>query len=292
MADGFVYLNGNILPASEARISIFDPGFTHAAGLFETLRIYGGRPMRPRQHLQRLADSAAVLGMAIRPDVPDILTGIDRVLRANRLADARVRIVLTPGRLDRPGLAEDGPATPTLLIVAGPVQTYPEQLYEQGMRVCISPYKQNPLDPLAGHKTLAYLPRLMAIKDAADRGCAEALWFTTDNRLAEASTRNVFLVVDGTLATPPIETPILPGTVRSAVIELAEANGLPVEQRAIDIDALLGAREVFLTGSVLEIMPVTSIEKHRVGEGVPGDITKRLRRLYAELVAKECELGG
>jgi branched-chain amino acid aminotransferase len=169
---------------------------------------------------------------------------------------------------------------------------YPPELYKQGMRVCICPYKQNRLDPLAGHKTLAYLPRLLAMREAAQRRCSEALWFTTDNQLAEGSICNVFAVQKGVIVTPPLDTPVLPGTVRKAVIEVGRAAGMQVEERSIDINALLGSEEVFLTGSVLEIMPVTSIEKHEVGDGEVGAVTKRLRELYAELVSKECGLNG
>jgi branched-subunit amino acid aminotransferase/4-amino-4-deoxychorismate lyase len=128
----------------------------------------------------------------------------------------------------------------------------------------------------------------MAMKDAAGRRCNEALWFTTENMLAEGSVCNVFVVKDGTILTPPVSTPILPGTVRKAVIELAAANQMPLEEKAIDINMLLAAHEVFLTGSVLEIMPVTAIEKHIVGAGEPGEVTKRMMGLYRELVQKEC----
>ena len=106
--------------------------------------------------------------------------------------------------------------------------------------------------------------------------------------LAEGSVSNVFIVKDEKLLTPPLETPVLPGVARGLVIELAEAEGIPIEQQPIDINALLAADEVFLTGSVLEIMPVTSIEKHVVGKGAPGEIAKRLARLYKEQVIKEC----
>ncbi len=283
-----VYLNGCILPATEAKISAFDAGFTHAAGLFETLRAYNGHVMRLADHLDRLTDSAAALDMRIDVDRAAIEQAVADLLAANELEDARLRLVMTPGDVPRPGPAAPSPPEPTTFISASPVQPYAPELYTAGMRVCISPYRQNRLDPLAGHKTLGYFPRLLAMKDAADRHCNEALWFTTDNLLAEGSVCNVFIVSSAGLVTPPVDTPVLPGTVRKAVIELAEANAIPIEQRSINIDELLEAAEVFLTGSILEIMPVTAIEKHAVGKGVPGETTQRLRCLYAEFVAREC----
>ncbi len=292
----FVFLNGRIVPAEQATLSVFDAGFSHGAGLFETMRAYRGKVMRFDQHLDRLIRSAAALELqmpaAIEAQVPsskeDLRHGVEAVLEANKLRDARIRLVITPGEVPRPGHATDHRPPPTVLITAGPVQPYPCELYRRGMRVCISPFRQNRFDPLAGHKTLAYLPRLLSMKDAADRGCNESLWFTTDNYLAEGSICNVFIVTDGRIATPPVDTPILPGVVRGCVIELAHANNIPIEEQRIDINMLLGAQEVFLTGSVLEIMPVTSIEKHMVGDGAVGDLTRKVAELYKTLVAREC----
>lgn len=290
MVDEYVFLNGDIIPAVEARVSVFDAGFTHAAGLFETLRAYDGKVMRLKEHVRRLVDSAATLELNIDLDGAAIAQSIEQLLGANQLADARIRIVATPGSIPRPGHHPSAGMQPTVLITASSVQAYPPELYKHGMRVCICPYKQNALDPLAGHKTLAYLPRLLAMGEAAHRKCHEALWFTTDNRLAEGSICNVFIVKDNAILTPPLNTPVLPGTVRSATLELAGELKISVEEKPIDIDTLLSATEVFLTGSVLEIMPVTSIEKHQVGPGVPGKVTERLRKSYLELVAKECGL--
>jgi branched-subunit amino acid aminotransferase/4-amino-4-deoxychorismate lyase len=135
------------------------------------------------------------------------------------------------------------------------------------------------------------LPRLLAMKDAAERKCRESLWFNTENQLAEGSICNVFIVREGRIVTPPVDTPVLPGTVRKAVIELAGDAGISLDERPIDINALLAANEIFLTGSVLEIMPVTAIEKHQVGGGTPGEVSLRLRGLYAALTAKECGQG-
>lgn len=287
----FVFLNDEIIPADRAQVSVFDGGFTHAAGLFETLRSYNGSVMRLGEHVQRMKNSSAQLEMNIPIDTGQVESAIDRVLTANGLLDARIRIVATPGNVPRPGQPSAGAPQPTLLITATQVLPYPEELYRFGMRVCISPYRQNKLDPIAGHKTLAYLPRLIAMKEAADRKCQEALWFTTQNQLAEGCVCNVFLVKDGEVLTPPLDTPILPGTTRNSVIELAKENGINLREVAINIEALLAAQEVFLTGSVLEIMPVTAIEQHVVGEGAPGPTTSKLQALYRQLVAKECELG-
>ncbi len=288
--DEMVFLNGRVLPANEAKVSVFDAGLAHGVGLFETLRAFKGRLFRLREHLARMEASATALHIAVKVDAGVIERGALDVLEANGLDDARVRITGTPGAVPRPNEEAVVPVMPTLLITAGKPQTHPAELYQHGMRVCICPYKQNRHDPLAGHKTLGYLPRLLAMKGAAERRCHESLWFNTDNQLAEGSICNVFVVRQGRIVTPPLDTPVLPGIVRGAVLELAQAAGLEAEETPIDIDALLASEEVFLTGSVMGIMPVTSIERHTVGDGLPGGATRRMTELYQQLVAKECGL--
>jgi branched-subunit amino acid aminotransferase/4-amino-4-deoxychorismate lyase len=279
-----VALNGQIVALDDATISALDAGLMHAAGLFETMRAYKGRVVDFDAHMERMARSAEALHLQVALDRSAIARDIDALLAANVLADARIRLVLTPGPVPRD---ENPSPRPTTLITAGPVKPHPPELYQAGMRVCIAPFRQSRWDPLAGHKTLAYLPRLLAMKDAAQRRCNESLWFTTDHQLAEGSICNVFAVIDGRAATPPLSTPVLPGVVRQVVLNLCAALNIPHEERAIDIDALLSASEVFLTGSIMEVMPVTSIEKHPVGDGVPGPLTRRLAEAYRERLEKE-----
>ncbi len=269
-------------------MSVFDAGFTHAAGLFETMFARNGRILWFSEHIERMLSSAKALDMPIAMDVDAVKGGALELLAANSLKEARMRITVTAGQVPRPGEEPVAPTEPTIVITASPATSHPAELYKHGMRVCICPYKQSCYNPLAGHKTLAYLPRLLAMREAAERRCNEALWFNTENQLAEGSVCNVFTVLKGTLITPPLDTPVLPGTVRKSVLELAKRNGIPTEERTMIIDDLLASEEVFLTGSIMRIMPVTAIEKHEVGDGRPGEVTKRVSDLYTELIAEEC----
>lgn len=284
----FVYLSGRLVPSEEATVSVFDAGFSHGAGLFETLRAYNGRIMSLVDHIERLNHSASALEIPVALDVEQIRDAADQLMEANDLREARLRLTVTPGNVPRPGEDPSEDRAPTVLLVAEQVRPYPKELYNTGMRVCICPYRQNPHDPLAGHKTLGYLPRLLAMKDAAAKRCHEALWFTTDNRLAEGSVSNAFIVRDGGLITPPTNTPVLPGTVRKSILGLAAANGISVNEAAINIEELLAANEVFLTGSVLEVMPVVAIERHAVGSGAPGELTMQLAEWYRGSVREQC----
>ncbi len=296
-----VFLNGEFRAATEARISAWDGGWLHGAGLFETMRAYRGRIFRLDAHLERLMASAQKLLTPLeRPDLP-LTSDLEALLRRNGLTDARVRLTVSAGSMldmgttqaaggqDRPKLTACATAAP---LPAYPLPAYPGELYATGMNVCVSPYKVSPDDPIAGHKSTCYLPRLLALRHAQAKRCGEALWFTTGNLLAEGSISNVFIVRDGRLATPPVDTPLLPGITRAAVLELAPAVGVEVEQRSLTINDLLDADEVFLTNTIMELMPVCRVEKRDIGHGKPGPITQELRSAYRAVVEKECRISG
>jgi len=290
MSEQIVYLNGQYLPAQEAKVSIYDSGLLHGVGLFETMRAYGGVVFRAAHHLERLYASAEKLGLRTPDDRDSLLAAIDEVLQRNDLKDARIRLTVTMG--DIRGSSEDEPASPTVLITAVPFEPYPPMLYEKGITVLISSWRQSKHDPVCGHKVTCFMPRLLALREAQRAGCAEAVWFTTENLLAEGSVSNIFLVKDGKLLTPPVDTPILPGITRAAVIEVARREGLPVEERPLTIDDLLGAEEVFLTNTAMELLPVCRIERHAVGRERPGEVWKRLYDGFKKIVADECGLEG
>jgi D-amino acid aminotransferase len=288
-----VLLHGEIVEAAEARVSVFDAGLAHGAGLFETVRVYHGNPFRLDEHLRRMRQSGQRLGIALPWDDAELTRGVERVLQANELRDARLRITATPGDArTAESSPEDASPPATLLIAAQAFDSYPAEHYRRGMTVCVSSFKQSRNDPLAGHKTLSYFPRLLALREAHARQCGEALWFTADNRLAEGSISNVFLVSNEKLLTPPLDTPVLPGVARKVVLEGAAAERIAAEERALTIDDLLAADEVFLTNVILEVMPVCRVERHAVGDEKVGEITRRLHEAYRRMAARECRIGA
>jgi branched-subunit amino acid aminotransferase/4-amino-4-deoxychorismate lyase len=209
---------------------------------------------------------------------------IHQVLQANELEDARLRLTLSGG----PMAAPEGRHQATLLITAAPWQPYPPQYYQTGVTVILCPYHQNTADPTCGHKTLSYFSRLLALGLAQRNEAAEALWFTTDNRLAEGCVSNVFLVKDATLYTPSLETPVLPGIARKTVCRIAEQESMELVEKDLYIADVLEADEVFLTNVVMEVLPVTHIEKHTVGDGKVGPIVNQLRERFVQTVEQQC----
>lgn len=278
--NNWVFLNNEIIPTAEAGISIFDAGILHGAGLFETMRAYGGRVFRVEDHIARLLNSSAALALPLDRTREQLVDAVKQTLAANELRDARLRLTVTSGKLHGLG-AEETPSA-TVFVTASPLQPYPDAFYQKGMTAIISNFKLSPTDPTVRHKTIGYLPRLMALQAAHQGGAGEAIWFTTENRLAEGSISNIFLVKDGKLSTPSVNDPLLPGITRKVVIELAAAAGIAVSEGALTINDLLAADEVFITNSVMEVMPVCRIERHGVGNEEPGPITQRLAMQYRE----------
>jgi branched-chain amino acid aminotransferase len=282
-----VYLNGKLVPAAEAAVSVYDGGWLHGAGLFETMRAHRGRVFRLDAHLDRLMDSAARLLFPIeRPDLP-LTIDFEALLRENELPDARVRLTVSAGSMREGAQQGDRPRL-TVCVTASPLNNYPAELYAQGISVTIARCRQSALDPLAGHKTINYLPRLIALREAQAHRCAESLWFTPENLLAEGSISNVFVVKAGAIQTPPRDAPVLPGITRAVIMELARRESIDAREAALTINDLLDADEVFLTNSGMEVMPVIRVEKRDIADGKPGELSRRLLTLYRDQLGREC----
>jgi len=281
-----MYAAGEYVPMAEARVSALDAGLLLGAGLFETLRTYGGRPFRLAAHLARLRESGEALRIVVSETDDEIAAILDRLVAENEVPDARIRLTATRGPMSEAVDEEAGPPA-TLLASAGPMTPYPEALYEHGATVVVSDIHANETDPRTFHKTTNYLASLLALRDARRGRAAEALRFNSRNRLAEGAVSNVFVVTGGRLRTPPVEDGLLAGITRAAVLEVAEALAIPAAQESLTVHDLLDADEVFLTGSIMEVMPVTRVEARPIGTGEPGPVTRRLAEGYRSLVARE-----
>ncbi len=279
-----VFLNDKLVDIDKACISVTDSGFLYGAGLFETMRSYNGVVFALKDHLDRLFFSARTLSINLAYDRKYITDVIYKVLQANKLTDARLRLTLTNGPMSQ----SDEQGKVTLLITAAKLQPYPAEYYKKGVLVVLCPFRQNADEPTCGHKTTSYFSRMIALNRAHQKRAAEALWFTTDNRLAEGCISNVFLVKDSVLYTPPIETPVLAGIARKTVCQIALKNSIKLVEKGLSIDDVLAADEIFLTNVIMQIMPVTAVEKHAVSDGKVGTITKEMQKSFDEFVESQC----
>ena len=281
-----MYVAGEYVPMAEARVSALDAGLLLGAGLFETLRTYAGRPFRLGAHLSRLRASGQALRVLVGESDEEIAAILDRLVAASGVGDARIRLTATRGPVSEEWDEDAGPPA-TLLVTAGPMTPYPEAFYEKGATVVVSDIHANETDPRTFHKTTNYLANLLALRDARRGRAAEALRFNTKNRLAEGAVSNVFVVTGGRLRTPPVEDGLLAGVTRAAVLEVADALDIPAAQESLTVHDLLDADEVFLTNSIMEVMPVARVEARPIGSGEPGPVTRRLAEGYRALVARE-----
>lgn len=288
----FAWINGSFVDETAANVSARDTGLLHGIGVFTTMRARDGKVVRLDRHLSRLRQSCEELFIPLLYKDEELGTTISELLAKNELADARMRLTITRGTTITDPL--HGPHTqPTALLTAGAFEAYPAEYYEKGLTVVVlDKYKLNPYDIQAGHKTLDYFSRLSALRDASKQGAAEALWFNVHNYLQSGSISNVFVVKNDCLLTPPtnaeLQDPlvaaqtayprsnVLPGTTRAAVLDQAKATGIQTRLCTVTINDLLDADEVFLTNSIMGLMPVTRIERKPIASESPGPITKAL----------------
>ncbi len=291
-----IWLNGNFVERDAAVISAFDAGLQHGIGLFETCIARNGTVFRADAHARRLVESARTLLLSdtLRPE--PLAEALQRAVDHNAVDDARLRLTVTGGDLGLTAVREQRRIDPTILIDVQPPTAYPAEFFESGVTVTIAEGRLNPTSPMAGHKTLNYWPRIHALQRAAATKSAETLWFTVTNHLAGGSVSNVFLVIDGVLATPfargeepgdAVAPAVLPGITRGAIRELGDAMGVETKCCTLDIDRLLSADEVFLTNSSWGVLPVVAVEQKKIGSGRVGEMTTRLRDAWLECVQRE-----
>jgi len=297
-----IYLNGYLVPRSKARLSPFDHGFLYGYGLFETMRAYNGHIFRLDRHLTRLRRSAQSLGLARNviamsrsPEYKEgeakqsLETACRETLKANKLKDARLRLTISAGEGDMtpaPGTCSGL----TILVTAKNFVPLPPQRYEQGFKAALSSVHRNSQSPLSRLKSTCYLENILARTEAKAAGVDEAIMLNERGHLAEGSISNIFLVSQGMLITPSLESGVLPGITREAVLEIAQASNIKAVEREVELKELTLAGEALITNSILEIMPLTSFDGKPIGAGKPGELTKNLMAAYRKLVNTETEV--
>lgn len=277
-----VYLNGELVPVEQAKISALDYGFLYGYGLFETMRAYNGQVFRLDRHLERLGGSMKTLG--IKSEGLALRDAVMQTLEANRLSDARVRLAVSVGE---GGMTADPSSCekPTVLVIASEYTPLPESAYEKGYRAVYSAIRRNSRSPVSGLKSANYLESLLAKQEARKAGVDEAIFLSDRDLIAEASMSNIFMFRDGAIKTPGKESGLLPGITREVVLEIASQSGINVAEGSITTGELSNAREAFLTNSVMEIMPLVEVDGKAIGSGRPGPVTRDLMVAYRELAA-------
>jgi branched-subunit amino acid aminotransferase/4-amino-4-deoxychorismate lyase len=276
VADGFkVWLDGRLVDGAEASVSVFDHGLTVGDGVFETLKTYGGRPFAVRRHLERLAASAAGLGLPILP-ADSLRAALEEVTAANALGDGVLRITVTggPGPL---GSAR-GSSGPTVIVTGGVLPPWPE-----ATDVAIAPWPRNERGALAGLKTTSYGENVVALARALEVGAGEAVFGNLVGNLCEGTATNVFVAVEGRLLTPPLSAGCLAGVTRALVLECCD-----VAEEDLPIDELGRAEEAFLSSTTREVQAIRAFDGH-VLPAAPGPLTRQAASALSELIARDLD---
>jgi branched-chain amino acid aminotransferase len=276
-SDRALWINGRLARGADAALPLSDRGARDGEGLFETLRVEGGRPQNWRRHLERLVVSAAELGFPVPPSPSVLAEGLEAVLAANGLQDAAARITVTRGT---PG---GRPTRTGYWVEAEPLLARLWRGTRSGQaNVVISRQAFLP-GHLARHKTTSRIAYHLAREEARVAGADETLLADGDGNLLEGSVSNLFLVVGGEVVTPPIAMGILPGIVRAQVLHLCIRLGIPTRERAIPRAELPQADEVFVTNSIQQVVPLVAVD----GQAVPSrTLGARLREIYREHEAR------
>ena len=289
---GRAWIDGQIVPLSEARVSVSDRGFLFADSVFETVRTYGRRPFLLGDHLDRLRRSADSLLLPVPWTDAELAAITTQLLNGWSLKrEAVVRIMVTRGDGGH-GIALPEPQVPRLVVLCRPLPALSRELYDQGVKVVLpSGTRSKDHAVPADVKSGSYLANVLALAEARSRGGFEALFMGADGSISEASTSNLFVVHKGAVWTPGVGDHILPGITRALVLELARSRNIEVREEPISLQQLLAADEVFLTSSLKEILPVRAVGRNLIGAGRPGPQTRWLMSVFASKAA-ELSAGG
>ncbi len=270
-----VYLNGEFLPPEQARVPVSDRGFVFGDGVYEVIPAYGGHLFRLEQHLARLRRSLGEIRLADPLSATHWRALLQDLVARNGGGDQSVYVQVTRGAAPRDH-AFPKETQPTVYAASSPLKPLPADLAQHGVAVIT-------LDDIRWQrcdiKAIALLSNILLRQRAIDAGAVEAV-LIRDGVITEGAASNVFIVRGGVLVTPAKGPFLLPGVTRDLILELAVANGVPIEEASFTAGALRHADEVWLTSSTREILPVTRVDQQPVGEGKPGPLWQRMMALY------------
>ncbi len=282
-----IFLDGQLVDAADAKISVFDHGLLYGDGIFEGIRIYDGNVFRLEEHLERFEYSAKAIMLKMPWTRQEISDAVCDTCRANNLSNGYIRLVVTRGVGDL-GLSPWLCPKPSMFVIADKIALYPKEHYDKGLAIVTVPTRRmNPAALSPAIKSLNYLNNIMAKMEAQQFGALEAIMLNDQGMVAECTGDNIFIVHKGRIFTPAAQQGALRGITRDAIFDIAKSLNVPIEEHDLTRYDVWNADECFLTGTGAEVIPVVKLDGREIGDGKPGPIFKRVLEAFRDLVRKD-----
>jgi len=283
-----IYMNGKFYSKEDAKVSVFDHGLLYGDGIFEGIRAYSRCVFKLKEHVQRLYESAHSLMLKIPMTQEQMCQAIVDTLKANNLNDSYIRPIVTRGVGDLGLDPRKCTGGPSVIIIADKIALYPEKFYKEGLSIITVPTVRNLPEALNPQiKSLNYLNNILAKIEATNLGYDEAIMLDNMGYVAECTGDNIFIVKGNHLFTPPQCMGTLRGITRDAVLEIADKEKIDTHEHVITRHEVYNADEAFLTGTAAEVVPIVKIDGRQIGNGKPGEMTKKLIKKFRELTVVE-----
>lgn len=272
----YISINGKPV-ASDSRVLRLAEGYSFGYGLFETVKVMDGKLMFWEQHMERLRKGLAMIRLNADVSSDEVKKNAQEIMRLNEFSDGALKVIVS----------KRGDTWDT--IISTRVAEYPDSLYKRGFKLGISSSRRNPYSVIPKVKSLNYMENIIERELAVKKGLDDCLFLNTDDFVAETSISNIFFVKDGALYTPSIETGILDGVVRAVVISISERLGYRVFEGKYSLQELMQSEEVFLTNSLMGVMPVSEIGSYEI-DLQEKNTTRDIREAYGELLYGENDI--
>ena len=279
-----IYMDGEWFDKEDAKISVFDHGLLYGDGLFEGIRIYGGKIFKLKEHIERLFEGAKAIRLKMNLSLDEVIAVVEETVRKNEKTDGYIRLLATRGK----GPLGIDPFTcpqSSLIVIVDDISLYPEDFYKTGIPIITAATRRlsgRIFDPRI--KSLNYLNNILAKMEARDAGCPEAVMLSEEGYVAECTGDNIFIVKKDILLTPASWHGLLEGITRNTILKLADEAGITVRETTLTRFDLYTSEECFLTGSGAEMIPVISVDNRIIGTGRPGPMTATLTEAFRHLI--------
>lgn len=283
-----VYINGKLYEKKDAKISVFDHGLLYGDGVFEGIRSYKRLVFKLKEHIDRLFESAHTIMLDIPLSPQQMIKAIVSTLKANKLKDAYIRIVVTRGEGDLGLDPRKCKGNANVIIITDKIVFYPEKLYKEGLEIITVPTIRNLPEALNPQiKSLNYLNNILAKIEANNCGYEEAIMLDSMGYVAECTGDNIFIVKGSELYTPPQCMGTLRGITRDTILEIAKKRRVATHEHVLTRHEVYISDEAFLTGTAAEVIPVVKVDGRVIGKGRPGEITLMLMKEFKKLTRTE-----